>query len=433
MKALSTTTVETMPDTRRRQLLAAAMSTLAGPVRARGEPQKLVVAAFPLVDQVVKQALPDWQKAHGGIEVEVISRQYDDHHTAMTTALSSASAKQLPDVIALETMYMGRFSLGAGLQDLSGPPYLAEQFRDRFVPFAFEQARNRQGAVVALPTDIGPGSMFYRIDLLQRAGVSLAELSESWESYVQAGVQLKARTGAYLLAHARYLKDIVLFSTTPAGQSIYFDAQGRPSITSPVFQRAFELAQKVRRLGLDAIVDTWRNDWSEHLRRGKLATELSGAWMASQMANSVAPNTRGLWRAAQLPGQSFGGWGGSYYAIPRRADPAKKALGWSLIQHLTLNRDLQLSAFRNQDAFPALVSAQDDPFFDEPVEFLGGQRARQLWRDAARRIPARPLHRQNKFAEEVVNGELDNVLIYGKAIPEALGDAQALLLHRATR
>lgn len=420
-----------MPDTRRRQLLAAAISTLAGSVQASGQP--LVVAAFPLVDQIVKRALPDWQRAHGGIPVEVISRQYDDHHTAMTTALSSASARHLPDVIALETMYMGRFSLGAGLQDLSIAPYAAEALRERFVPFAFEQARNRQGAVVAIPADIGPGSLFYRVDLLQRAGLTLAELSESWESYVQAGVQLKARTGAYLLAHARYLKDIVLYATTPAGQSIYFDRTGRPSIASPVFRRAFELAQRVRSLGLDAVVDTWRNDWSEHLRRGKLATELSGAWMASQLASVVAPNTRGLWRAAQLPGQSFAGYGGTYYAMPRRADPAKKALAWSLIQHLTVNRELQLDAFKHQDAFPALLAAHEDPFFDEPVEFLGGQRARQLWRDAARRIPARPLHRQNKFAEEVVNAELDNVLVYGKPIAQALADAQALLLHRATR
>jgi multiple sugar transport system substrate-binding protein len=43
------------------------------------------------------------------------------------------------------------------------------------------------------------------------------------------------------------------------------------------------------------------------------------------------------------------------------------------------------------------------------------------------------LHRQHKFAEEVVNGELDNVLIYGKPIADALADAQALLLHRANR
>jgi multiple sugar transport system substrate-binding protein len=425
-----------MPDLDRRHLLTAALATAAGARPAWAEPagpQRLVVAAFPLVDQIIREALPAWRAAHGGIEVEVISRQYDDHHTAMTTALSSSGGGHLPDVIALEASYMGRFSLGAGLQNLSIPPYEAEALRERFVPFAFEQARNREGAVVALPTDIGPGSMFYRIDLLERAGVKPEELTASWESYVQAGERIKARTGAYLIAHARYVKDIVIGATLPPGQNVYFDRKGHPNVDGPVFQRAFELGLRVRKLGLDAIVDTWRNDWSEHLRRGRLATELSGAWMAGQMATMVAPDTKGLWRAAQLPDNGYAGYGGTYYAIPRRSDPAKKALAWALIQSLTLDRDLQLHAFKSQDAFPALLSAHEDPFFDQPVPFLGGQKARQLWRDAARRIPPRPLHRQHKFAEEVVNGELDNVLIYGKPIPQALADAQALLVHRATR
>ena len=51
----------------------------------------------------------------------------------------------------------------------------------------------------------------------------------------------------------------------------------------------------------------------------------------------------------------------------------------------------------------------------------------------ARRIPVMSMHKQNKFADEVVNGELDNVLEYGKPIPDALADAQALLVHRANR
>ncbi|MFT7722373.1 MAG: extracellular solute-binding protein [Roseateles sp.] len=427
-----------MSDPHRRHLLAAALATAAGACPARaGEgagPARLVVAAFPLVDQIIRDALPAWHQANGGVEVEVISRQYDDHHTAMTTALSSSSGgSHLPDVMALEASYMGRFSLGAGLQDLSAPPYGAEALRERFVPFAFEQARNRQHALVALPTDIGPGTLLYRRDVLDRAGVTPAELTASWEAYVAAGARIKARTGAYLIAHARYLKNIVIAATQPPGHSAYFDAQGRPAVDGPAFQRAFSLCLQVRRQGLDAIVDTWRNDWAEHLRRGRLATELTGAWMAGQLAAVIAPETRGLWRAAQLPGGSYAGYGGTYYAIPRRSDPARKALAWNLIRHLTLDRALQLRAFKGYDAFPALLSAHEDPFFDEPMPFLGGQRARQLWRDAARRIPPRPLHRQNKFAEEVLNGELDNVLIYDKPIPQALGDAQALLQHRANR
>jgi multiple sugar transport system substrate-binding protein len=67
------------------------------------------------------------------------------------------------------------------------------------------------------------------------------------------------------------------------------------------------------------------------------------------------------------------------------------------------------------------------------MPFLAGQPARKLWRDAARRITAMPVHKQNNFAEEVINTELDNVLDRGKDIATALADAQRLLERRAHR
>lgn len=418
----------------RRHLLAAAfggaLGAAAGPARA-AEKSPLTVAAFPLVDVIAKDLLKGWAQRHPEVRTQVISRQYDDHHTAMTTALSTSG--HLPDVIALETSYLGRFSLGTGLEDLSAPAFGAERFRDRFVSFAIDTARNRDGRIVAMPSDIGPGSLFYRVDLLAQAGLKEGDLTRSWESYVEAGAQLKARTGAYLIGDVRLLKNMVVRGGTPAGEGQFFDNQGRAQVTSPRFVRAFELARKVRQMGLDARVEVWQNDWAEMLKRGRLATEMSGGWMAGQMANWVAPGTAGKWRVAQLPENTFCSYGGTYYAIPRRSAPEKKQLAWQLVQELTMDRQRQLDAFRSQDAFPALLAAQDDAFFDQPVSFLGGQHARQLWRDAARRIPVVKMHKQHKFADEVIDAELDNVLEYGKPIPKALEDAQALLVHRANR
>jgi len=155
--------------------------------------------------------------------------------------------------------------------------------------------------------------------------------------------------------------------------------------------------------------------------------------MAGQLASWIAPETRGLWRAAQLPERTFVSYGGSFYAMPRKADPANKALAWEFIQLMTLNRERQFSAFKSEDAFPALVETFDDPFFEQPLPFLGGQPARLLWRDAAQRISAMSIHKQNMFAEEVINTELDNVLDRGKDIQQALSDAARLLQRRARR
>jgi multiple sugar transport system substrate-binding protein len=189
----------------------------------------------------------------------------------------------------------------------------------------------------------------------------------------------------------------------------------------------------VRRNQLDGRLDTWSNEWAEAFRRGITSTELGGSWLVGQLANWVAPNTKGLWRAAQLPESTWVSYGGTYYAIPRDSDPDNKALAWELIEMMTLDTGRQLAALRTQDAFPALLSAQDDPSFDQPSAFLGGQHARLLWREAARHITATAVHKQSNFAEDAVNAALDTVLDDGKDIGQALSEVARLLELRAKR
>jgi multiple sugar transport system substrate-binding protein len=393
--------------------------------------QTLTVTAFPAVDDIVRSAIPAWKKLHPTVDIKVISRQFGDHHTAMTTALSTAF--YLPDVMALEVGYVGRFAQGGGLDDLSQPPYDIQRFRARWAPYAFQQATSRKGAVVAAPTDIGPGTLLYRADVLARAGVGEAELTRSWDSYVASGARIKAATGAYLMAHARDMKDIVIRTGIQPGEGLYFDNQSKVLVTSPRFVRAFELARQVRQQKLDARVSAWSNEWSEGFKRGSIATQMTGAWLAGHLNNWLAPETRGLWRAAQLPEGAYAAYGGTFFAIPRGTPAAHKTLAWQFIQLLTLDRERQLAAFKSQDAFPALVSTFDDSFFEQPIAFLGGQPARLLWRDATRRIAAVDVHKQDSFASEVIDTELDKVLDQGKSIVVALADAQRLLDKRARR
>ena len=393
--------------------------------------QTLVVAAFPAVDEIVKSTIPAWKRLHPTVDIKVISRQFSDHHTAMTTALSTSF--YLPDVMALEVGYVGRIAQGGGLDDLSKAPYDIQSFKARWVPYALQQATNRKGAIVAAPTDIGPGTLLYRTDVMAKAGVSEADLTRSWESYVATGAKIKAATGAYLMAHARDMKDIVIRTGIQPGEGLYFDNQSKVLVNSPRFVRAFELAREVRRGKLDARVGAWSNEWSEGFKRGTIATQMTGAWLAGHMNNWLAPSTKGLWRAAPLPEGAFAAYGGTFFAIPRGTPSEHKLLAWQFIQLMTLNREVQLSAFKSQDAFPALLETYDDPFFDQPIEFLGGQQARVGWRAAAKRITAVSVHKQDAFAGEVIDTELDKVLDRGKDIGVALADAERLLQQRAFR
>jgi multiple sugar transport system substrate-binding protein len=396
------------------------------PWLAHAEAITLTVAAFPAVDQIVKAALPQFNKKYPNIKVKVVSREFSDHHTAMTTAIATGS--NMPDVMLLESSYMGRFADSGAFEVLSYSPYNALQYKSQFVSFSFPQASNAANELVAMPTDIGIGALFYRNDILLRAGVKEAELTQSWESFVQAGIAIKAATGSYLVGNARDLKDIIIRSNLKSGEGIYFDATGKVLVESPRFVRAFELARIVRQNKLEARTQAWSPEWAESFKRGTVATQMMGSWFGGHLANWLAPETKGLWRTAALPDGAFASWGGTFYAIPNKADHKMEA--WELVKFMTLERDRQIEAFKTQDAFPALLVAHQDDYFNEPVLFLGGQKARILWRDLAAHTPPIPLNKLDALADEIINTELDKVMAGRKEIKLALADAAIMLQKR---
>ena len=409
-------------------ILSACLSAVS--LGAAADQITMTVAAFPAVDSIVKDALVEWQKRHPNVEVEVVGREYADHHTAMTTGLAASSG--LPDVMAVEYGYMGRFAAGGSLVDLSQAPYNSDNYSAQWTGFAYQQAQTEQHGQSGIPTDIGPGALFYRKDILDKAGVSEQQLTESWESFVESGVKIKQATGSYLLAHARDIKDIIIRADIENNGGIYFDADGKSVVgSSPRFKRAFVLAKQIRDNELDGKIGAWSGDWGESFKRGTVATQMMGSWLGGHLANWLAPDTKGLWRSASLPAGAQASWGGTFYAIPKQAE--HKDLAWDLIQHLTLNRDQQLAAFESYDAFPALLSTYDSDFFNQEIAFLGGQQARVLWRDSAADIPPTRVFRHDPIAEELVNAELDLVLTRGKDIDAALADADRLISRRARR
>ncbi len=414
----------------RPRILTLVLACLAGLAMPAGATRTtLTVAAFPDLDRSVKIAIESWAAAHPDVEVKLTTRAYADHHTAMTTAI--ATGANLPDVMAVDMDYLGKFTQASGLEDLVAPPYDAGAVAPLLAHFTLGPATGAGGKLRAMPADIGPGALFYRADLIARAGLVENDLTRDWASYIEAGRKLKSATGIYLLASAIDLKDILIRAGLADGQGIFFDDAGHPQVETPRFVQAFTLARAARRAGIDARVAAWSTEWSEGFRRDRVATQMMGSWLAGHLKNWIAPASAGLWRSAPLPGGAFASWGGSYWAIPARAE--HKALAWDFIRTLTLDRAQQLEAFRRLDAFPALLAAQQDDYLAQPIAYLGGQAARLQWRAASERVPALHVDRYDQVANDIVNAELDQVLEHDKPIPQALADARTAIERRVRR
>lgn len=96
-----------------------------------------------------------------------------------------------------------------------------------------------------------------------------------------------------------------------------------------------------------------------------------------------------------------------------------------------INEETQLAGFENIAAFPAHTATYDNALFDEPIEFLRGQRARALWADIAENVtPVQP-HRGDQIAESlVIQTALENVLNDGASIQQELSRAEAQIRRR---
>ncbi|WP_288403988.1 ABC transporter substrate-binding protein [uncultured Deinococcus sp.] len=413
-------------------MVSLALVTAAALPTASAQTKKTItIGVFPDLDSVVKAALPGFYKLYPNVTVKVNSLAYADHHTALTTALSTG--KGANDVEAVDFGYIAKFAEGNGLVDIAKAPYNAAQYRSQFVAYTYPQAMTQDGRMVAMPTDIGPGAMFYRSDMLKKAGVSATSMNQSWESYIANGKKVvAANPGSFLIPDAGEAAQIIIRTGLKSGEGLYFDKTGKVLVgpDNARFVRAFTVAKQIRDAKLDARAGSaFSPDWTTAFQKGNLATEFSGAWLVGHMQNWLAKDYSGKWASQNLPGGTFASWGGSFYAIPQQSQ--NKTEAWNLIKYLTTNSAQQVLAFKTTGAFPALRSAANDSIFNEGVAYLGGQKARIQWRQAALKIQPLDVNRLDPIAEQIVNDSLATVLDGSKDVNTALTEANRLIARRA--
>jgi multiple sugar transport system substrate-binding protein len=391
---------------------------------ANAAEEKIRFDGFPDFDSSLKVFLPDFEKKTG-IKVDYLMNNHGDHHTKLTTNLATGSGAG--DVIVVDVEKIGPFVASGGLVNLS-EKYGADKYAESFAPYAWAQGKGADGGVYAIPVDLGPGVMYYRTDIFDKEGVKVDASIKDWDAYIELGKTLK-KDGVFLIASAADVAQAIIFTTVPEGEGLYFDKDGNSVVTSDRFVKAFTVAKTIRDNGLDARITAWSNEWYEGFKQGTFATQLSGAWLLGHLKNWIAPDTAGKWAVSNLPDGIYGSWGGSFLSIPKQSKHQDQA--WELIEYMTVNPETQLSAFATIAAFPSNITTYDDALFDQPIEFLGGQKARQVFANVAKNIkPVQPGKGDHVARSIILENALMQVLDEGKDIKEALAEAERLIKRR---
>ncbi|WP_088103210.1 ABC transporter substrate-binding protein [Halalkalibacter urbisdiaboli] len=342
------------------------------------EQVKLVVWLWPgmgIEDQIKQYA------DENGIEVDIQLAEFADVHSNLTTALAAGSGA--PDISAVEVKGINKMSANPehfyNLLDLG-----ADEIEGDYLDWKWQQAMALDGTLLGIPTDIGPQTMSYRLDVFEKAGLptdreEVAKLVQTWDDWIELGEQIKEKTGAAMIDSAQGLYSVI----EGQGENKYYDEQGNVVIEeNPQIEKAYSITMEAIEKGLTSGFEQWSTEWGAGMTNGDFATVLTPAWMTGFMKEN-APDAAGLWDMAPLP-EGSGNWGGSFLTIPKQSEHPEEA--YALIKWL-LSPEQQLVTFQNNGNFPSTPSIyESEDLQNFTSEYYSGAPLGQLFGEAAKEV-----------------------------------------------
>ncbi len=377
-------------------------------------------------DDSLQLAVDAFHQVQDQIRVNFTKLGYDDTHKKYLTSLVARTGA--PDVCALEIGLVGSFAGRGGLVNLLDAPFNAGQFQNDMVAYKWAQGTSPNGELLAMPWDIGPGGLWYRADIFEEAGLDsdpakLQERIKTWDDWFQLGVELNQKNPNTRLVSHGFAQDLFVPMVEQQGHG-WFD--GNKVVVVEKATAPLQRCVEARQMGVDANIDWWGAEFNAAIKKNAIAGMGVAAWMQAGLTRDQ-PQTVGHWRVIRAPGGDYN-QGGSFLSIPQQT--TKQEAAWEFVKFVCASAEGQNSIFKAAGIFPAYKPAWNDPIYDEPVEFFGGQRTYRLWTEIADRVPANSINPNDRQANDIVSNEIAKVNKLGKDPVQAMQDAEATILRR---
>jgi multiple sugar transport system substrate-binding protein len=366
--------------------------------------------------EVVREMVPDFERRHPGVRIEVQQVPWTAAHEKLLTAHVGGAT---PDVAQLGNTWVPEF-VALGALEPFGPRLAASPALGREGFFAGSwDANTVDGETWGVPWYVDTRVLFARTDLVAAAGAPWPP--RTWAEW-RAGMERIAAQAAgreryaVLLPIDEWDKPVLL--GLQAGAELLAEEGRRGGFRDPRFRRAF-----VFYTGLYAdrlappITNTGVANLYQEFAEGTFAMLVTGPWNLGEFRRRLPESVQGLWGTAPLPaldesspypGVSLAG--GSSLVVFRHA--AAKADAWRFVEFLC-EPEQQARFYRLSGDLPsrpaawALTDLDEDPraaAFRVQLERVVAMPKVPEWEQIATRLTER--------TEEVVRGArgLDAVL-----------------------
>lgn len=264
------------------------------------------------------------------LEINVVSGS-NDVENAVTTAGSSFDYSNLTDIVLFQDHYIQRYvaDYPDAWQTLEGAEIDWNDFGAEKLSYS-----TVDGVHYGVPVDNGTAVFAYRVDLLEEAGFTMADVTGiTWDRFIEIGEAVYAKTGKYLLCMDGSGNDLTYMMLQAEGASQFKD--GRPFIVgNDALKRIVELQVEMIQKNILVLSNDWTGYTNETIMGDQVAGVMNGNWIIPTI--EAVPENSGKWEITTLPTldghEGYAANGGSSLYITancKNPDLAKKFLAYT--------------------------------------------------------------------------------------------------------
>ena len=314
--------------------IALATSGLACSPAPAGDRTTLRIWAMGREGEVLSQLMPEFERQHPDIHVEVQQIPWTAAHEKLLTAYVGEAT---PDIAMLGNTWVPEFVALNSLEPLDRLVAQSRAIRrDDFFPGIW-RTNVVNGRTYGIPWYVDTRLLFYRSDLLAKAGYR--EFPKTWADWMAAMKKMKSQmaTNQYpMLMPTNEWPQPVIFALEE-GSPILRDGGRYGAFEQPAFRKAFEFYLSFYRQGLASPVSSSQvSNLFQEFERGNIAMYMSGPWYIGEFRNRLPATMQDKWMTAPLPGIKGPGVsmaGGSSLSLFAASEHKKEA--WLLMEYLS--------------------------------------------------------------------------------------------------
>jgi len=354
--------------------------------------------------EVVQSLMPEFERRHPNIRVKVQQIPWSAAHEKLLTAYAGDA---MPDVFQLGNTWIPEFVVLKAVDSLDDR-LTAPQRGDYFEGIL--ETNEINGRLYGLPWYVDTRLLFYRTDILDKAGFS--EPPKTWNEWLGMMAGVKALPGedryALLLPMNEWQVPVIL--GLQLGAELLRDEAQFANFRSGPFRQAFHFYLDIFRRGYaPAVSEAQIANLYQEFASGYFAMYITGPWNIGEFEHRLPKGLQDRWATAPMlaPDENYPGLslaGGASLAIAWNS--TRKDQAWELIEFLS-EPEQQLAFYRMTGDLPSRRSAWQHPdlatatrvqAFKTQLERVASTPKIPEWE----RIASKIAH----YAEKAVRGEL---------------------------